>query len=88
MTLTATKEVGKLIVEESIKKMSWNERLGTLRFLKHWSQAEAAERCGTPKKNYWLWESGKSYPRRNSRKAIAIAFGVSAEEIFGKEVTN
>jgi len=39
----------------------------------------------TTKKVYWLWESGRSFPRKNSIRAISIAFGVSQEEIFGPE---
>jgi transcriptional regulator with XRE-family HTH domain len=63
----------------------WYEKIKVLRISRNWSQAEAANFCGTNQKGFWLWESGKSYPRRNSRKTIARAFGVPEEEIFGKE---
>lgn len=62
--------------------LPWHKRLLLLRTLKSWSQNEAAKRCGTNQKVFWLWESGKSYPRQNSRKAIAAAFGVKEEDIF------
>jgi transcriptional regulator with XRE-family HTH domain len=68
-----------------IQNMPWNEKMEILRAVMKWSQNEAAERCGTTKKNYWLWASGKCYPRRNSRKAIAAAFNVPLKEIFERE---
>lgn len=70
-----------MLVNE-LGRASWNQKLEILRTLKGWTQREAAERCGTTQKIYWLWETGGSYPRKNSRRAIAIAFGVSMEEIF------
>ena len=77
--------VRKLIIATLIEQMLWNEKMEALRAIKKWSQDQAAEKCGTNKKNYWLWASGRSYPRRNSRKAIASAFSVPMEEIFGRE---
>jgi transcriptional regulator with XRE-family HTH domain len=68
-----------------INVTSWNEKIRYLRISKKWSQHQAAEACGTNQKGYWLWESGKAYPRLDNRKAIASAFGVPMEEIFGKE---
>lgn len=69
-------------MEEEIKKLPWYKRIHILRTMKEWSQREAAEQCGTNQQTFQLWETGKSYPRFNSRKAIASAFGVSVEEIF------
>ncbi|MEN6490207.1 MAG: helix-turn-helix transcriptional regulator [Smithella sp.] len=69
-------------VETLFKSMSWNKKLEMLRTAKGWSQEEAADRCGTTKKNYWLWETGKNYPRNVSRRYIGMAFEVSQEEIF------
>ncbi len=68
----------------NINKLSWHEKMKLLRIMKGWSQREAAEKCGTNQKVYWLWENGKSYPRRNSRRAIAMAFEVAVEDIFSK----
>lgn len=65
-----------------IKSLPWNKKLLVLRALKEWSQYEAAKRCGTTQKVYWLWEKGESYPRGNSRRAIAMAFEVNEEDIF------
>ncbi len=73
-------------INSIIQKLSWNEKMEALRAINKWSQDKAAEMCGTNKKNYWLWASGKSFPRRNSRRAIAIGFGVPEEEIFGNEM--
>ncbi|MCD3351753.1 transcriptional regulator [Clostridium botulinum D/C] len=53
-----------------------------LRILRSWSQVEAAKNCCTTSKCYWLWESGKVYPRKSSQKAIALAFEVPLKDIF------
>lgn len=65
-----------------IEELPWYKKMKILRTLKSWSQVEAAENCCTNSKAYWLWESGKTYPRKNSQKAIAAAFGVPLKEIF------
>ena len=65
------------------EKLSWNKKLEVLRTMKGWNQEEAAEKCFTGQKGYWRWEKGVVYPRKNSRRAISQAFGVSEEEIFG-----
>lgn len=70
-------------IQSLINDLSWNEKLAVLRTLKKWSQEKAASECGTTKKNYWFWETGKNYPRPISRRSIARAYGVSEEEIFG-----
>lgn len=69
----------------NLNAVPWFKKLQILRAIKEWSQEEAATRCGTNQKAYWLWEKGKSFPRRNSQIAIARAFGVPVEDIFGKE---
>lgn len=65
-----------------IKNLSWNKKMEVLRTIKGWSQEEAAEKCYTGQKAYWSWENGNVYPRKNSRRAIAQAFGIKEEEIF------
>jgi DNA-binding XRE family transcriptional regulator len=67
-----------------IQEIPWNKKMEVLRVVKGWKQQIAAEMCGTNQKGYWLWETGKSYPHFNNRKAIASAFDVSVEEIFGE----
>lgn len=67
---------------ELVKHLSWNKKLEILRIANDWSQEEAARECGTTKKNFWLWETGRTIPRFNSKRAIAMAFKVSMEEIF------
>lgn len=67
---------------ELIGNLSWFKKIEVLRTIKGWSQNEAAEKCFTQQKAYWAWESGNSYPRKNSRRAISQAFGVKEEEIF------
>jgi transcriptional regulator with XRE-family HTH domain len=73
-----------MTISALINQLTWNERMETLRAINKWSQDKAAEMCGTNKKNYWMWASGKSFPRRNSRRAISMAFGVPEFEIFGE----
>ncbi|KEH98253.1 transcriptional regulator [Clostridium botulinum C/D str. BKT12695] len=65
-----------------IHTLPWYKKMKILRILRSWSQVEAAENCCTNSKAYWLWESGKTYPRKSSQKAIAMAFGVPLNEIF------
>jgi transcriptional regulator with XRE-family HTH domain len=69
------------------KKISWNEKIKILRTLNKWSQSEAAKKCGTTQKVYWLWEAGKVYPRGTSRKAIAYAFNISPDIIFDELIS-
>lgn len=69
-------------MEELIKKLEWYKKIEVLRVIRGWSQYEAANRCFTGQKNYWSWEKGKVFPRKNSRKAICRAFGVKEREIF------
>lgn len=72
-------------MSEVINNLSWNKKIEVLRVIKGWSQAEAAEKCFTGQKAFWSWEVGQVYPRKNSRRAIASAFDVKEEDIFGKE---
>lgn len=73
-------------MDEIFKKLNWNKKLEVFRTMKGWTQKEAAEKCNTNQKAYWSWEVGERYPRKNSRIAIASAFEVSEDEIFGVEV--
>lgn len=70
------------MIEVIFKDLPWYKRIEVLRVVKGWNQKEAAKRCTTNQKVYWLWEKGKTYPRLISRKAIARAYGVSIEDIF------
>lgn len=65
-----------------VNALKWHEKIKVIRTIKGWSQEQAAEICCTNQKNYWLWETGATYPRKNSRKAIASAFGVKESELF------
>lgn len=73
-------------IDDLIRSLEWNKRLEVLRITNGWSQSKAAGECGTSQKVYWLWEKGLSFPRNNSRIAIARAFNVSVEEIFGAQI--
>lgn len=74
------------MISNIIRKLRWNKKLKILRTLKEWTQEKAADECCTTPKVYWSWEMGKNYPRKNSKKAIARAFSVTVDEIFGEEV--
>lgn len=69
-------------MSELVEKLPWNKKLEVLRVIKGWSQTQAAEKCNTNQKNFWNWETGDVYPRKNSRVAIANAFGVKEKELF------
>lgn len=69
-----------------LDELKWYKKLEILRITKGWTQEEAATKCGTNQKVYWAWEKGLTFPRNNSRKAIARAFGVPVEDIFGREL--
>ncbi len=69
-------------MSDLINNLTWNKKMEVLRTIKGWNQEEAAEKCFTGQKGYWNWETGNVYPRKNSRRAIAQAFGVKEEEIF------
>lgn len=71
---------------EELRKAQWNVKLQIARILKGWTQSEAAQKCGTSQKNFWGWESGRTFPRGNSRKAIIAAFEIK-EDIFEKPET-
>lgn len=71
-------------MSEIFKGLTWNKKMEILRVIKGWSQREAAEQCNTNQKMYWAWETGKNYPRKNSRIAISQALGVAENEIFFK----
>ncbi|MDP4144128.1 MAG: helix-turn-helix transcriptional regulator [Bacillota bacterium] len=66
-----------------VGKLAWNKKIEVLRVLNNLTQEEAAAKCNTTQKVFWSWENGKRYPRENSRLAIAKAFNVKAEDIFG-----
>lgn len=69
-------------ISDNFGKLPWNEKLKILRAMKGWTQEEAAEQCCTHKKVYWLWEKGKSNPRKGTKKLISNAFGVDEKFLF------
>lgn len=73
------------MLQDLVAGAPWNKKIEILQVLNDLSQEQAAERCGTNQKVYWNWINAKSYPRKNSRRAIAIGFGVSEKDIFGDD---
>ncbi|WP_461206422.1 helix-turn-helix transcriptional regulator [Clostridium sp. DL1XJH146] len=68
--------------EEKVKLIPWYKKLQILRIVDDLTQLEAADKCNTTRKIFWLWEKGKSYPNRNSRRSIAKAFRIDEKELF------
>jgi transcriptional regulator with XRE-family HTH domain len=73
-----------MCLTELVAKAPWNKKIAILQALNGWTQEEAAAKCGTTQKVYWLWLQAACYPRPNSRRAIAAAFGIPEPEIFGE----
>ena len=78
------------MLEMMVSNLKWYKKIQVLRAINGWNQTEAANKCLTHQKVYWLWEKGKKYPRLASRKAIADAYGLKIEDIFSvnDEVAN
>lgn len=70
------------MIEMKVNNLHWYKKIAVLRVINGWNQNEAADKCLTHQKVYWLWEKGKKYPRLASRKAIADAYGLKIEDIF------
>ncbi|MGL5151136.1 MAG: helix-turn-helix transcriptional regulator [Clostridium sp.] len=70
-------------MKEKFEKLQWNEKIRILRIIEGWSQEEASQKCYTHQKAFWAWETGNRYPHKNNRRAIASAFDVEEEFIFG-----
>jgi DNA-binding XRE family transcriptional regulator len=70
------------MLELIVKELAWHKKIQVIRTINGWNQVEAASKCLTHQKMYWLWEKGKSYPQLANRKAIARACGLKIEDIF------
>lgn len=71
--------------DKLIEEMSWYDKIKVLRIARGLSQEEIAKKCMTNQKAWWNWESGKSYPRKINRHAIAKALDVDIKDIFEEE---
>lgn len=60
--------------------LPWNIKLQVLRTMKQWKQKEAAEKCGTVRRIYSNWETGKFKPLERNQKIITKVFGVNVFE--------
>lgn len=49
------------------------------------SRAELADRTGLSRPTIWAWESGKSTPRQSNLETLALALGISTQELTGKD---
>lgn len=56
--------------------------LKTLRTLKNWRQADAAEAIGVSVDTWGNWERGKTEPTVTQAYQIATTFGVSIDDII------
>jgi len=58
-------------------------RIRTLRKERHWTQEQAAERCGLDYKLYQFYELGiKNNPGLKTLEKIAIGFGIHLHELL------
>ena len=73
-----------MAIEEKFKATPWNKKIIILRTIMNLTQVELADKIGTTRKNIWLWEAGKTDPRKISKRAICRALDSTEEEIFGK----
>jgi hypothetical protein len=46
------------MLEEMVKDLLWHKKIHVIRVISNWNQVEAASRCLTNQKMYWLWENG------------------------------
>ena len=63
------------------------KNLVSLRKQKDFSQRELAEKVGVTQVAISQYESGESVPRINIAMKLADVFGVTCEELCGKDVT-
>lgn len=66
----------------TIEKLPWNKKMIVARTLQGLTQKQAADKIGTTQKMIWMWETGRSSPRKMSQTAIAKAYEVNREELF------
>lgn len=70
-----------------IQALPWNKKIEVLQVIKGWTQEEAAKHYGSDPRTVGLWISGKSFPRKMSRKAISRAHNnIPLTEIFPAEI--
>jgi len=58
-----------------------NKKLYTARKQRHWSQEEAAERCGVSRTTYIRWEQDGQYPRGYNLATACEAFNMTPEDL-------
>lgn len=63
------------------------KNLSDLRKQKNFSQRQLAEKVGVTQVAISQYESGESVPRINIAMKLADVFGVTCEELCGKDVT-
>lgn len=61
------------------------QRMRRLREASGLSRAEVADRTGLSRPTIWAWESGKSTPRQSNLEILALALGISTQELTGKD---
>jgi transcriptional regulator with XRE-family HTH domain len=62
--------------------MGFKENIKRLRQAKGWTQAQAAQAAGVPFRTLQNWEAGSREPRLDALKKLAVAYGVTADELL------
>lgn len=62
--------------------VSFKENLRRYREAKGWTQSEAASRAGVPFRSYQNWEIGGREPRLDALVRLAVAFGVTPNDLL------
>ena len=61
------------------------ERLRRFREQSGMTRSQLAERAGLSRPTIWAWECGKTRPRQNNLRTLALALGISEQELIGKD---
>lgn len=61
------------------------ERLRRFREQSGMTRSQLAERAGLSRPTIWAWECGKTRPRQNNLRNLALALGISERELVGKD---
>jgi transcriptional regulator with XRE-family HTH domain len=62
--------------------MGFKDNIRRLRERAGWTQAETAKRAGVPFRTLQNWEAGIREPRLDALKKLAIAYGVTVDELL------
>jgi transcriptional regulator with XRE-family HTH domain len=65
--------------------MGFRENIKRLREAKGWTQTQAAQAADVPFRTLQNWEAGSREPRLDALKKLAVAYGVTVDELLQDE---